>query len=318
MPATAKPLQVLFDAIHHGKHDFQDFLCLPVATSYTAFKVDHRTVYKPNKRLKVYQTFLNTFVFEFLTLNPRVVHSYRKGVSAQQAVAAHAHNRAYFQTDLINFFASIDRELVRSTILERGDQVPVTDLHSHLERILDLTTIDGVLPVGFPTSPAISNACLTAFDDELEAHCIKKGLTYTRYSDDIVISALQRGSLPGIEAVIRDLLTAHFSGKLQINPTKSKLTTIGRRVKVLGMIITPSGHVTIDNQLKKRIEVMLHFYVRDRGKFSAMVDQDVQAGTEKLVGYINYVNTADQAYLAKLRRKYGTTVIDSFLHRSAT
>jgi RNA-directed DNA polymerase len=33
---------------------------------------------------------------------------------------------------------------------------------------------------------------------------------------------------------------------------------------------------------------------------------------------VNYINAADQMYLEKLRRKFGSTVVDSFLHRSAT
>jgi RNA-directed DNA polymerase len=318
MPVTPKPLRVLFDAIHHGKYDFHDFLHLSVATSYSEFTFDRRTVYKPTKKLKAYHDFLNTFVLEFLTINPRVVYSYRKGTNAQQAVAKHAHGRAFFQTDLLNFFASIDRDLVRSTLTGQGSQIPVTDLSAHLDRILDLTTIDGRLPVGFSTSPLISNACLTAFDDDVEAHCRSNELTYTRYADDIVISAQERAQLQDIETVLHDRLASHFAGKLQLNDRKSRHTTIGRRIKILGMIVTPSGQVTIDNDLKARIEALLHYYVTDREKFSSMVGHDVKAGMERLVGYINYVNTADKAYLGKLRRKYGTTVIDSFLHRSAT
>jgi RNA-directed DNA polymerase len=36
----------------------------------------------------------------------------------------------------------------------------------------------------------------------------------------------------------------------------------------------------------------------------------------RLAGLLNYVNTVDQSYLEKLRRKYGAAVVDVFLHRS--
>jgi RNA-directed DNA polymerase len=44
---------------------------------------------------------------------------------------------------------------------------------------------------------------------------------------------------------------------------------------------------------------------------------DGDEGLQRLSGYISYVHSADPAYLDKLRRKFGSTVIDSFLHKSA-
>jgi len=305
--------------MHHGKYEFGDFLHGDVAANYDSILIKKdRRMYRPNKKLKAYHAFINTFLCEYLDLNGRVVYSYRKGINPHQAVDAHALSRAFFQTDILNFFGNIDRDMVRSTIIDRGTRIPIADLHVHLERILDLTTVNGSLPVGFSTSPLISNACLTGFDHELEEHCRRAGLTYTRYADDIVISAQSREVLKDVGSTVSELLAQHFQGRLQLNPSKSKLTTVGRKVKILGMIITPSGQVTVDMELKKRIEVLLHFYIRNKEKFLDAVQHDMKAGVEQLGGYVNYINAADKPYLEKLRKKYGSTVIDSFLHRSAT
>jgi RNA-directed DNA polymerase len=315
---TTKPIQVLFEAMYHGKYEFGDFLRGDVAANYDSILIKDRRIYRPNKKLKAYHSFLNTFMCEHLDLNGRVVYSYRKGINPHQSVAAHALNRAFFQTDIMNFFGSIDREMVRSAIIDRGVRIPIADLHAHLERILDLTTVNGTLPVGFSTSPLISNACLTGFDNDLEEHCREAGLTYTRYADDIVLSAQNREALKDVGSLVREFLVRHLGEKIRLNSSKSKLTTIGRKVKVLGMVITPSGQVTVDMELKKRIEVLLHFYTRNREKFLDAVHHDMKAGVEQLGGYVNYINAADKPYLEKLRKKYGSTVIDSFLHRSAT
>lgn len=316
---TAKSLQVLFEAMYHGKYEFNDFLHGDVTENYDLIPIKKdRRIYRPNKKLRAYHVFLNTFLCEYLDLNNRVVYAYRRGVNPHQAVGAHALSRAFFQTDIVNFFGSIDRDTVKSTIIERGNRIPIADLHVHLERILDLATINGSLPVGFSISPPISNACLTGFDNELELYCGRNDLIYTRYADDIVVSARSRESLKDIRSTINELLRQHFKGKLQLNPLKSKLTTVGRKVTVLGMTITPSGHVTVDRDLKRRIEVLLHFYTRNREKFLNTVQNDMKAGIDQLAGYVNYINTADKAYLEKLRKKYGSTVIDSLLHRSAT
>jgi len=313
-----KPLRILFDAMHHGKYDFDDFLRSDVAASYDTSKFKGRTVYRPNNTLKAYHSFLGTFLCEYLIMNNRVVYSYRKGANPTQAVAVHSESRAFFQTDIEHFFESLDRELVRSTITRSEYAVPISDIDSYIDRIIDLTTVNGAVPIGFSTSPPISNACLNYFDNDLETHCVNLGLIYSRYSDDIVISSQSRESIINIHEVVSELLLRHFNGALKLNKEKTKITGIGRKIKILGMVILPSGKMTIDMDLKSRIEVRLHFYVHNREKFLNLVDNNMQGGIKQLAGYINYVHSVDKPYLDKLRRKFGATVIDSFLYRSAT
>lgn len=311
-------LQVLFDAMHHGKYDFGSFLRADARSLYEPLLVQKREVFRASKKLRAFHAFLNTFLFEYLDINRRVVFSYRKGTSAQQAVLAHASSRAFFQADIVDFFRSINRELIRTTIARHSSSCPITDVDAHLDRILELTTVGDFLPMGFATSPQISNACLTEFDNDLERACNDSGLIYTRYADDIIVSGQDRDSVSQARLLIEKLLQHHFHGRLALNPLKSKLTTIGRKIKILGMVILPSGQVTIDMALKKKIEVLLHYYVSDRETFLSMSSQDLESGIEQLGGYVSYVNAVDQKYLDKLKRKFGSTVIDSFLHRSAS
>ena len=313
-----KPLDYLFDAVHHGKYDFADFLHDDVSSGYTSVRVKQRTVRRPKKELKAYLTFLNTFLFDYLEVNHRVVYSYRKGVNPHEVALAHASSRAFFQADFKNFFESIDRTLAESTIRSQVTRTPISDLERYIERILDLTTVNGFLPIGFPTSPPISNACLTPFDNNLEQCCLSGDLVYTRYADDIVISGQSRDALLTMKHTLSELLAQHFAGKLTLNRDKCKLTTVGRKTRIMGMVILPNGHVTIDMELKKKIEVLLHYYIRNPKKFTTISGGDFDSGVRKLSGYINYVNAADQSYLQKLRRKFGVTVIDSLVHQSAS
>ena len=313
----SRSLQHLFDAMHHRKYEFQDFLHGDITSDYEPIQIKQRSVYRPNKKLKAYLVFLNTFVFEYLPINERVVYSYRKGTNPHEVAFPHAHSRAFFQTDIENFFGNIGRALVKSTIVSHKDKIPVSDLCSYIERILDFTTINDALPIGFPTSPPISNACLTPFDVEFENYCLSSDLVYTRYADDIFVSGKCRGDLNIVEQELNKLLACHFDGNMRLNQEKRKLTTVGRKTKMLGMVILPNGRVTIDMEVKKKVEVLLHFFIHRRDKFLDLSDGDLDAGVQKLSGYINYINTADGPYLEKLKRKFGITVIDSFLHRTA-
>ena len=151
-----KALQVLFEAIHHGKYDFEDFLRDDIMQNCKPVKRKHRTTYRPEKKLKRFLVFLNTVLFEHLELNERVVYSYRKGRNPHEAALPHRFSRAFLQTDIKDFFGSIDRALVKTTILSQADRIPISDLVPRVERILDLTTIKGVIPLGFPTSPRLA------------------------------------------------------------------------------------------------------------------------------------------------------------------
>jgi len=212
-----KSIPLLFEAMYHGKYEVEDFLFGEIASNYEELTIKGRRVYRPNKKLKAYHGFLNTFVFEYLTINERVVFSYRKGINLRSAVMAHARSRSFLQSDLVSFFSSIDRALVKSTLLTRSAEAPIIDLDEHVERILDLITIQDMLPMGFSTSPLISNACLTGFDDELEKTCLEQGVVYTRYADDIIISGSERNAVRDMQGLLPEILNRHFLGKLRLN-----------------------------------------------------------------------------------------------------
>ena len=61
---TTKPIQFLFDAVYHGKYEFGDFLHVDVAANYESIPIkNEKRICSPNKKLKAYHSFLNTFLF---------------------------------------------------------------------------------------------------------------------------------------------------------------------------------------------------------------------------------------------------------------
>lgn len=316
---TPRPLQQLFDAMYHGKYRFEEFLELKPEEHYSPVQWNGRTIYKPSRKLKVFHTFLNGFLLEHLPVNQSVSFAYRKGTTLLQAIAPHAHSRAFYQTDLEQFFDSITSDLIRSTL--EGATTPVSDLTEHIDHILGLLTIEDKLPIGYSTSPILSNACLLGFDERLATISKERQWTYTRYADDIIISADDRKTIEGVREAIECCLAAELGDGFTVNLRKTKLTTIGRRVKLLGLVILPNGAIAIDRDVRNKIESWLHFYMKDRSRLAKIFDEQrgkgIEEGLERLSGLVSYAHAADPAYLEKLRTKFGTTVIDSFLHRSA-
>lgn len=320
-PASrTQPIEVLFNAMFHGKWRFADFAGASVeaSISFKSFTKSGKTrnLLVPNEMLKGCHDFLRLFLLDFLPLNKDVVFSYRKGVSAYDAVARHAKSKSFFVCDITDFFPSIRQSRIRSTLLTAKDLCPIEDLESWLDRIVNIVCVNDSLPVGFSTSPSISNAALVAFDNALEAYCDSRELVLTRYSDDIIVSGQDFSVLEGIQERVAALLQNTMQGELFLHPGKSKFLHIGGKVKLLGMVLLPNGTVSVDVRTKGEIEVLIHFYLRDRTKFADRVDGDPRKAEARLSGLLNYVNSVDQAYLDKLRKKFGAAVVDYFLHRS--
>ncbi len=315
-----QPIEVLFNTTYHGKWRFADFAGASVEENINSKTFTQagktRNLLVPSEKLKSFHEFLRMFLLDFLPLNKDVVFSYRKGLSAYHAVAQHAASRAFFVCDIADFFPSIRRPRVKSTLLTAKDLCPIQDLDTWLDRIVNLVCVDDSLPVGFSTSPAISNAVLMAFDNALQTYCTSKGMVLTRYSDDIIVSAQDSTALKGIQEHVAALLQDTMKGEFSLHPGKSRFLHSGAKIKLLGMVLLPNGTVSVDASVKSEIEVLIHFYLRDRDKFVDRVEGDPRKAEARLSGLLNYVNTIDQAYLDKLRKKFGVTVVDYFLHRS--
>lgn len=270
----------------------------------------------PSLKLKKYLRFLNSFIFDYAKINTNVVHSYRRDKSTYTAVIPHCHSKFFFQTDIKNFFYNITRKDVEKILNMSCDDSPINDIYQYKSHLLSVTTIDDVLPVGFPTSPNISNGFLFDFDNALEGYCLENDIIYTRYADDIILSSNTKDFFPTIQNTISDYLNELYEGRIKINLCKTKRTQKGNKIKILGMVILPSGKISVDIKLKQQIEILFHFYINDKDKFSDYLRKHYQGDFRKISGQLNYINTIDNSYLDKLRKKYGNFIVDSFHYQS--
>ena len=177
-------------------------------------------------------------------------------------------------------------------------------------------TVNSQLPIGFSTSPNISNTFLYDFDKIFEKYCLNKNIIYTRYADDLIISSNTVNNLDNLPAVISDIFTNFFGDRIHINSKKTKYTKKGRKIKLLGMVVLASGKITVDSSLKSELEVLLYFYINDKIKFRDFLEKKYDSEISKISGKLNYINTVDKDYLNKLRKKYGNYVIDGFCHQT--
>jgi len=309
-PLDSISLESAFDSTFHNKYSFSDFLNLKIEDEYQKF--ERKEIFIPSLKLKKYLRFLNSFVFDNATTNTAVVHSYQKGKSPYTAVLQHSQNNYFFKTDLKNFFKSIKLIDIKNVIENNLNNTSILDLKTYEENILKLVCVEDQLPVGFPTSPNITNTFLVSFDNQLEIFCKEKSLTYTRYSDDIIISSKEKDALENIHNTVDEYIEKYSSKNFKTNPKKTKYMQKGSKISLLGINLLPTGKITVDSKEKEKIETTFHFFINDKIKYAACLTKFFDGKEASLSATLSYICSIDKTYSDKLRKKYGNFIVDNF------
>lgn len=310
---SVRTLEQAFNAVFHKKESFAGFCSLELSQEIEEFLFKGRKVYRTSKKLKAYLRFIDRVILRHLAKNVDVVHSYIKEKSALTAVSAHAGNHAFFLTDIKSFFSNISEEDVKRVLVRDKHLVPIADLNVYIETIAKMMTWEGAVPVGFPTSPQLSNGYLFEFDSALHDFCNRRELTYTRYSDDIIISGARKDLLVDLRDIVQEMLHQNASKNLFLNAEKTRITHAGNKVKILGLVITQDGRVTVDSKYKRTLESLLHFYTTDKASYDDLLKKTYEGKEHSLFGLLHYVQATDPVYLGKLQRKYGLLVLRTLM-----
>lgn len=310
---TKKTLKQSFNTIFHNEEAFEDFCNLDIEKEIERFIVSDKTVYKTSAILKKYLRFIDRVILRHLTIEMDVVHSFTKDKSTLTAVQAHATNKHFFLTDIKSFYPNVKDEDILRILNRDKDRIPISDIGCYISKLVELMTIDGAIPIGFPTSPRLSNSFLFEFDQALHRYCKKKALIYTRYADDIIISGQSFTELSDLKEITQDLLKTHASKQLILNDDKTHITHLGNKVKILGLNILPNGKITIDSKYKKKLELLLHFYVSNPEKYEDFLKQEFRGSEQSLFGMLHYARSIDPFYLEKLQRKYGVYTVRTLM-----
>jgi hypothetical protein len=202
-----------------------------------------RAIVEPDACLKRLQ---QVILARYLT--PCPVHpaatAYQRGRSIADHVWTHAGAEVLITADLEDFFPSTQACRVEDWWRERvGD----ADLVRLLTR---LTTHQGGLPQGAPTSPALSNLVNHELDERLTRRADLAGARYSRYCDDLAFSWPRGGEPPSDfrHGVVVTLLEFGY----RLHPTKGWcLHTRGDEPEVTGVILTRRGKVRLPARLRE-------------------------------------------------------------------
>jgi len=215
-----------------------------------------REIQAPTVELKRIQKLLNYYLQAYyLWIKPEQVHGFVinphylcKHCNIVANASQHVGKKYLLNLDLKDFFPGITasrvRDLFKSETFGFSNQISFA--------LTLLTTYQGKLPTGAPTSPALSNFICQQLDTNLFRFSESHHITYSRYADDLSFSSNDPITKPFIEEIKTLIETNNF----KINKNKTRLTPSHRKQTVTG--ITVNEKVNVSRKLLKKTRAMLH------------------------------------------------------------
>jgi hypothetical protein len=267
-----------------------------------------RTIAQPSRELKDIQRYL---AFETLAKLPIHVSAtaYIKGKNIRSNALAHAKNRVILKLDFQDFFHSISFPDLADALTRAPDTEVSSQDWQVLERALfwhNRQTGALCLSIGAPSSPFVSNAVMYQFDVTVSEIAQRHNAIYTRYADDISISADTVEELQLVQTAVNNAVANLAHPRLQFNTRKTGIyTKAGRRI-ITGLIITPVGRVSLGRKRKRQISAAVHHILVGTDRSNEHLS--------KTRGWLAFASSVEPFVVRSLRRKYGS-VVDEILSR---
>ncbi len=238
-----------------------------------------RTLFVPDDFLKAIQRSIANHLLAGEEISPFAA-AYRPGGSTLRNARPHAGRPVILKLDVRQFFDHIIYPMVKEKAFP-------AERYSEANRVLltMLCMYQDALPQGAPTSPAISNIIMRDFDNRVGGWCVKKGITYTRYCDDMTFS----GNFEPREViwlVRQELRKMGFF----LNDKKTVIARDGQRKAVTGIIVNEKPNVSAEYRRRLRQEL---YFCRKYGVEEHIRRQGLEISapgyTAQLLGRVNYV-----------------------------
>jgi len=207
-----------------------------------------RTISAPEHPIKFLQ---QQFLRVCTALFPRhkCAHGFEPGRSPATHASHHVRKNWVWTIDIKDFFPSIHwgrvRGMLRVYPIEASDPVA--------RALANLTTYDGSLPQGAPTSPILSNLICRQLDSRLFQWARDNGYAYTRYADDLTFSTNRDAFPKDDRAFIKEVVEDEgFS----VNPRKERLMPRHGRQMVTGLIVNEK--VNVPREFIGGLRALLH------------------------------------------------------------
>lgn len=285
-----------------------------IPSMYYEFKIPKksgglRTIDAPNDELK---TFMSEITHEFGNKFKLLTHdsafAYVKNRSVVDAVKEHNNNgsRWFLKIDLHNFFGSCTKDFIVQQLKQiypfakHEAETPTKDL---LNALADLATLNNGLPQGTPLSPMLTNWIMIPYDYRInlllntlvkQEKLLKQRYIYTRYADDIIISAKEKFDK---DIIVEEIKKLFEHSPLEINETKTRFGSNAGRNWNLGVMLNKDNNITVGHKRKRYIKDNIYYFI----KFKETWDKEQ---CRWLLGNLSWLQNVEPEYCIGLLNYY--------------
>lgn len=250
---------------------------------YSHFKLSkrsggYRTISAPNATLLNLQKIIYKRILLSVNVHPASM-GFRQNISVTHNAKAHLGNEQILKADIVDFFGSIKKYRIIKAFEKIGYPVNISQV------LAELCTLEGKLPQGAVTSPALSNIIAYDMDVKLASVAQENNLTYTRYADDLTFSGEDISfelTLSEIDRIIRE-------EKFILQRKKTRFLTEKKRKIVTGISVSSGEKLMIPKAKKREIRKNVH-YILTRGlvEHQRFVGSTDPSYMKRLMGYLNF------------------------------
>lgn len=260
-----------------------------------------RLVYQPSKKLKIIQYWLDSHIFSNLRVHESAT-AYQKDKSIKVNASSHRNSRYFLKLDFKDFFPSIKFKDFAPFLQEWHNKNNPLFKEIELLEIVRLACfyLRDSLPIGYPTSPVISNIVMYEFDTHITAFLSDKDKygksIYTRYADDLTFSTNEKGACKKIKTLVSKELRSMGSPCLKLNPRKTRfVSSSGGSAFITGLRVCHDGHITVHRKYKDRIRLLISLYQK-----GVLPEKE----RNSLKGHLSHIRNVDSSFYTKLQKKH--------------
>lgn len=281
-------------------------------TNYQLFAIKkhsggRRFIHAPSGTLSIVHEFINREILRNVSPHP-AAFSFHPGGGIRRCAQMHCSAKWILHFDLADFFHHITEMEVFEVFRNMGYK-PL--LAFELARLCTTTRLPrrlqylckfperrlleesvpygysgcwGVLPQGTSTSPMLSNLAARSLDESLSSYGKSNGFVYTRYADDLVLSAVRLPAGKSIRQIRKEVVQIIFESNFVENKKKYRVAGPGSRKIVLGLLVD-GEEPRVSREMVRRIDRYLH-----ASKKYGVVDVAAHEGFETAYGFYNHLS----------------------------
>ncbi len=302
-----------------------------IEDEYVTFKIPKRThgfrtINAPKDELKEDQRRAASIITDYLTVLPHdSAWAYIKNRDVVGAMKEHVSNKSrwYLKIDLHDFFGSCNTQFVTSQLLKVYPfcYYEEPSIQEAVNNLVKLGILNGSLPQGTPLSPILTNLVMVEYDYKInkmlyaltkDTPLMKQRYVYTRYADDIIISARNKFDY---RIILKALNKLFKDTPLSINKEKTRFGSNSGRNWNLGVMCNKENNITVGYRRKQEIKAATHNYM-------TAPDDWKRKDLQWLLGQYSWIHNVEPEYYSHLieyfNKKYNCDIVKKIITQIKT